>query len=203
MGAPGLEPAGDQARHRRAVVAAVAFEHLPMGDRRAGARAHRHLVAGAGMAADRLVDGAARPLRRAPHERQAAAAQRPAAAVGGELAGGGRGGAAARARWARSVFATTIRPLVSLSRRCTMPGRLTPPTPDRLSPQWATSALTRVPLQLPAAGWTTSPAGLSMTMRSASSNTTSSGMDSGATATSSAGGRARPLVAPALTRGAG
>src|SRR5262249_24750467 len=48
VGAPGLEPAGDETRHRRAVVAAVAFEHLPMGDRRAPARAHRHLVADAG-----------------------------------------------------------------------------------------------------------------------------------------------------------
>src|SRR6266481_6751285 len=68
MGAPGLEPAGDEARHRRAIAAAVAFEHLPMGDRRAPARAHRHLVADAGMAGDRLVDGAARTLRHAPHE---------------------------------------------------------------------------------------------------------------------------------------
>src|SRR6266568_8296947 len=56
VGAPGLEPAGDEARHRRAIAAAVAFEHLPMGDRRAPARAHRHFVAGAGMAADRLVN---------------------------------------------------------------------------------------------------------------------------------------------------
>src|SRR5262249_47913841 len=68
MGAPGVELAGDQARHRRAIAAAVAFEHLPMGDRRAPARAHGHLVAHAGMAADRLVDGAARPLRHAPDE---------------------------------------------------------------------------------------------------------------------------------------
>ena len=45
-----------------------------------------------------------------------------------------------------------------------MPGRFTPPMPDRLSPQWAISALTSVPDQLPAAGCTTSPAGLSMTM---------------------------------------
>src|SRR6516164_11009954 len=53
VGAPGLEPAGDEARHRRAIAAAIAFEHLPMGDRRAPACAHRHLVADAGMAADR------------------------------------------------------------------------------------------------------------------------------------------------------
>src|SRR5262245_32738338 len=81
MRAPGLESAGDEARHRRAVAAAIAFEHLPMGDRRAPAGAHRHLVAHARMAADRLVDGAARPLGHAPHEPQIAAAQRLAAAV--------------------------------------------------------------------------------------------------------------------------
>ena len=38
---------------------------------------------------------------------------------------------------AASVLATTIRPLVSLSSRCTMPGRRTPPMPDKLAPQWA------------------------------------------------------------------
>src|SRR5215472_4488814 len=86
MRAPGFEPAGDEARHRRAIAAAVAFEHLPMGDRRPPAGAHRHLVADARMAADRLVDGAARPLRCAPYERQVPAPQRPAAAVVGELA---------------------------------------------------------------------------------------------------------------------
>ena len=64
---------------------------------------------------------------------------------------------AARPWWARSFLATTIRPLVSLSSRCTMPGRRTPPMPDRLSPQWAISALTSVPLSWPAAGWTTRP----------------------------------------------
>ena len=34
-----------------------------------------------------------------------------------------------------SVLATTSRPEVSLSIRCTIPGRRSPPTPDRLSPQ--------------------------------------------------------------------
>ena len=33
-----------------------------------------------------------------------------------------------------------------------MPGRRSPPMPERLSPQWAISALTSVPVQLPAAG---------------------------------------------------
>ena len=46
--------------------------------------------------------------------------------------------------WARSFLATTMTPDVSLSRRWTMPGRRTPPMPDRLSPQWASRALTRV-----------------------------------------------------------
>ena len=57
-----------------------------------------------------------------------------------------------------------------------MPGRLTPPMPDRLSPQWAISALTSVPVAWPAAGCTTRPAGLSMTMISSSSKTMLSGM---------------------------
>ena len=50
-----------------------------------------------------------------------------------------------------------------------MPGRLTPPMPERLSPQWWISALTSVPVQLPAPGWTTRPAGLLMTISSSSS----------------------------------
>ena len=54
-----FEPAGEQARHRRTIGAEVALEHLPMGDRSAAARAHRHLVAGARVPVDRLVDGAA------------------------------------------------------------------------------------------------------------------------------------------------
>src|SRR5437660_1293631 len=48
-------------------------------------------------------------------------------------------------------------------------GRIPPPMPDRLSPQWAIRALTSVPVQFPAAGCTTSPAGLSITISSASS----------------------------------
>ncbi len=57
-----------------------------------------------------------------------------------------------------------------------MPGRRTPPMPERLAPQWAISAFTSVPVALPAAGWTTIPRGLSMTMISSSSNTILSGM---------------------------
>src|SRR5262249_8389376 len=69
-GAPGPERAGDEARPRRAVAAGVPLEPLPMGGRRPPAGAHRHLVADARVAADRLVDGAARPLRHAPDECQ-------------------------------------------------------------------------------------------------------------------------------------
>src|SRR5260370_41840178 len=50
--APALEPAGEEARDRRAVAADTAFEQLPMGHRRAAARAHRHLLAQARGGAD-------------------------------------------------------------------------------------------------------------------------------------------------------
>ena len=57
---------------------------------------------------------------------------------------------------ASSVRATTIRPLVSLSSRCTMPARGTCASfGSRCS-----SAFCRVPAALPAPGCTTSPAGL-------------------------------------------
>ena len=43
--------------------------------------------------------------------------------------------------------------------------------PTGCPPQWWSKALTSVPSRLPAAGWTTSPAGLSMTSRCSSSKT--------------------------------
>src|SRR5262249_36574349 len=84
--ASGFQPAGDQARHRRVIGAAIALEQLPMGDRRTAASAHGHLLARARMTADWLVDGAARPLRRAPYDGGVAATQCLAAAPFGELA---------------------------------------------------------------------------------------------------------------------
>ena len=45
-----------------------------------------------------------------------------------------------------SFFATISSPLVSLSIRCTMPGRITPFMEDSASPQWYIKALTRVPV---------------------------------------------------------
>ena len=49
-------------------------------------------------------------------------------------------------RWARSFLQTRREPVVSRSMRWTMPGRMTPLMPERLSPQWYKRALTRVPL---------------------------------------------------------
>ena len=170
--AAGFEPAREQACHRLAGLfagaapasfrPAIALEHLPMSDRLASALADRHAVAGLRVPADRPVDGAAWPVGRAPDEGQIAAFERSAAAaVAGELR---------RQRAVRAIFfATTIRPVVSLSSRCTMPGRRSPPMPERISPQWAMSALTSVPVQFPAAGCTTRPLGLSITIMSASS----------------------------------
>ena len=80
-----------------------------------------------------------------------------------------------------------------------MPGRRTPPMPERLSPQWAIRALTRVPVWLPAAGCTTSPLGLSITTISSSSNTMSSGMLSGAGSAGSGGGTSTVTASPTLT----
>ena len=85
----------------------------------------------------------------------------------------------ARPSWATSVLATTRSPDVSLSIRCTIPGRATPPIPERLPPQWCSKAFTKVPSRFPAAGWTTRPAGLSTTSRCSSSKTIVSGMSCG------------------------
>ena len=71
--------------------------------------------------------------------------------------------------WAWSCRATRIAPLVSRSRRCTMPGRNGPPLLLRLGPKWNCSALTSVPDQCPRAGCTTMPGGLLTTTRSSSS----------------------------------
>src|SRR6476469_2321719 len=71
---------------------------------------------------------------------------------------------ACRAPWVSSLRATTSRPLVSLSRRWTMPGRSASFPPPSMSP----SSLTNVGPVCEGAGWTTRPAGLSTTARSAS-----------------------------------
>ena len=69
------------------------------------------------------------------------------------------------ARWARSVLATTMQAGGVLVEAVHDAG---PPRRRRCrrgcAPQWAISALTSVPVQLPAAGCTTRPCGLSITM---------------------------------------
>ena len=71
--------------------------------------------------------------------------------------------------WAVSFLATISKPLVSLSMRWTIPGRITPLMPESLSPQWYSKALTKVPSGFPGAGWTTMPWGLFTTSKSPSS----------------------------------
>ncbi len=72
-----------------------------------------------------------------------------------------------------------MQPDVSLSRRCTIPGRSTPPIEARRPWQWWSSALTRVPVRFPAAGWTTRPVDLLSTSNSSSSKRISRGISSG------------------------
>ena len=61
--------------------------------------------------------------------------------------------------------ATSITPEVSISRRCTIPGRSAPPTPA-ISGNRANRPFTRVPLGRPAPGCTARPAGLSIAITS-------------------------------------
>jgi uncharacterized integral membrane protein len=80
--------------------------------------------------------------------------------------------------------------------RWTMPGRFSPPMPDRLPPKWCRSALTSVPVGEPGAGCTTMPAGLFTTIRSASSCTMSSGMASATVSTSAASSTEMATASP-------
>ena len=142
-----------------------------MGDRLAAALAHRHAVAGVDVAVDRRVDGAAGAAGRAPDETpdsRAASARCGRGRRTGPTAIDGRGRSWPRpsARWCPCPAGARCR------------DGLTPPMPDRLSPQWAISALTSVPLSCPAAGCTTSPRGLLSTTMSSSSNTISSAISS-------------------------
>ena len=160
MRAPGFQPAFDQ---RRAVAAA---DHPPVRHRALAAR--RSTIA----IFLRLV---ARPRER-----------RSTVPAGGGQAGDDReiardrccarrtGPRAPRARgrsWRRPSAPTCPcrcggRCLAARRRRC----------PTACRRQWWSSALTSVPSRLPAAGWTTSPAGLSITIRCSSSKTMTSGM---------------------------
>ena len=88
---------------------------------------------------------------------------------------------------------------MSLSMRCTMPGRISPPMPDRLPLQCHSKALTRVPSGLPGAGCTTMPLGLLTTSRWASSYTISSGISCGTASMGFASGISSSTVSPAFS----
>ena len=77
-----------------------------------------------------------------------------------------------------SSLAASMRPLVSRSRRCTMPRRSSSPcTLHRLpAPQWWMSAFTSVPSSWSTDGWHTSPACFESTSRCSSSKRTSRSM---------------------------
>ena len=149
--------------------------------------AHRHAQAVRAMPADGLVDGAARRSGRRHTARGIRAASRVRAA------------ASVRAVCASSVRATTSRPLVSLSMRCTMPARGMAASFGSS----ASSAFCSVCARLPAPGCTTSPAGLSITKNCGSRSATLSAMDSRL----HLGGRARsartPTASPPYTASRG
>ena len=93
-----------------------------------------------------------------------------------------------------------MRPEVSLSMRWTMPGRCTPPMPERLSPQRYSRALTNVPSGWPGAGCTTMPRALLTMMISSSSYTMSRGIFWGSTGRASVSGKAKTISSPAFAR---
>src|SRR6476646_1632296 len=68
VGPAGLQLAGHEACDRLAVGPRKGLELLPMGDGLPAILPHCHLVARMGMAAERLVDGAAGAVRSAPHK---------------------------------------------------------------------------------------------------------------------------------------
>ena len=96
------------------------------------------------------------------------------------------------------ILAIKISPEVSLSNRCTTPGRCSPPIPSN-SGACARAACTKVPHAWPAAGWTTIPAGLLITIKSSFSNMTWRGMSSGINLLGTGGGRMRSITSPTST----
>src|SRR5665213_3205432 len=189
MGSPGQEAALDQRGRLTKNALDLVAGHRRLAARRAD---HRHLLPVGHAAPDIACDLARGRQRHAPQTIAAYAREMRRAAKSRDSA-----------RCAISVLATTIRPLVSLSSRWTIPGRRTPPIPARLAPQWAMSALTSVPSGLPGAGWTTSPAGLSMTMRCASSKRISRGIAWACGVASSGSGTITTKVCPDFTLRAG
>src|SRR3990170_3602405 len=90
-------------------------------------------------------------------------------------------------------------PDVPLSRRWTMPGRRGPPTPA-ISGACASAAAARVPVDRPAPGCVTIPAGLSTTRTWASSKTMVRGMASAAISSGVGDGTTTSTLSPAFSR---
>src|SRR5215207_3799703 len=103
--------------------------------------------------------------------------------------------AATSTSYAGAERATSMSPLVSRSRRCTMPGRAGSPTPDS-SGKRCRSPFTSVPPGCPAPGCTTSPAGLLTTITLSSAKRTSTGTGSGPGGWSGAGSESSSTSAP-------
>lgn len=87
VGPSGLELAGQQGGDRLAVFPGEGFQHLPMGHGFAAALADGHFLAIMRMPVDRLIDGAAGPVRHAPDKGHVAAPHLAGAAMVGELGG--------------------------------------------------------------------------------------------------------------------
>ena len=101
----------------------VAGEHPEVGDGGAAAVHHGHPLAIAGVAADRRVDGGGGFGELAVDQRPVDAGEAALLELGGEVA-------------VRLLdLATTSRPEVSRSRRCTIPGRSSPPSRDQTAPR--------------------------------------------------------------------
>ena len=158
MCAPGLEPAFDQRGERRGPPAEASPARDSACARACPARAAPPCACGrTGLRAEVALDHARRRRAARPRPRRCRRARRRARRTAWRgCAWRARSWRRPEARWCPCRAGARCR--AAPRRRC----------PSR-SPQWASSALTSVPSGLPAAGCTTSPAGLSMTMRSASS----------------------------------
>src|SRR3989440_6243760 len=110
-----------------------------------------------------------------------------------------RASSATSTSYARGDRATSMSPLVSRSRRCTMPGRAGSPTSES-SGNRSSNPFRGVPPGWRARGWTRSPAGLLTTTRSSSANRTSTGTGSGPGGRSGGGSERSSTSAPASRR---
>src|SRR5829696_3318466 len=77
VGAPGLQPAGEQAGDRGVIGSGIALQYLPMGDGLAAPHPDGHFVAGVRMAVDRLVDRTLGAVGDSPDESKVPSLKRP------------------------------------------------------------------------------------------------------------------------------